>query len=149
GKYDLTAVGDFAVGAFDAVANDVLSVAISVFRRLPPQSEKAIGQQPTPVGDTSYDRERTPRKRAAVLCQVSRHDFDPAALKAVPEWRLVGWGAEAMLEAYASWPLIGKVSPAAKGICSCNDLRYLRKCWEVNHGSAEAWVPSVHGGEGR
>ncbi len=64
------ALGDFAIGAFDEVPNDVLSVVVSVFRNVASQSPESVALQPTPPDDRSYDRERTHRKRAATLCHV-------------------------------------------------------------------------------
>src|SRR4051812_20027483 len=84
--FDLRALGDFAIGAFDEVPNDVLSVVASVYRKVAPRQVESVSLQPTPPDDRSYDRERTRRKRAACLCQVGHFKFDPQALKVVPEW---------------------------------------------------------------
>jgi hypothetical protein len=46
--YDLRALGDFAIGAFDEVPNDVLSVVVSVFRKAAPDSVESVALQPTP-----------------------------------------------------------------------------------------------------
>ncbi len=62
--------------------------------------------------------DRTDRKSAATLCQVGRHTFTAADLKIVPEWPLVYWWDDAMLRAYQSAPLIGKVSPARQGLAT-------------------------------
>ena len=71
-RFDLRALGDFAIGAFDEVPNDVLSVVVSVFRKVPPAPEQSVALQPTPLDDRSYDRERTRRKRAAVLSAIRK-----------------------------------------------------------------------------
>ncbi|MCA9641390.1 MAG: SAM-dependent methyltransferase, partial [Myxococcales bacterium] len=112
-------------------------------------SGASIAQSPTPRDDNSRDNERTRRKRAATLCHVGRHEFDPAALKVVPEWPLVYWWDARRFESYASAPLFGELAPAAKGICTSDDVRYMRRSWEVPGvhvaGSAHGWVPSIHG----
>jgi len=54
-SYDLRALGDFAIGAFDEVPNDLLSVAVSVFRKLEPADTESVAIQPTPLDDRSYD----------------------------------------------------------------------------------------------
>src|SRR5207237_691158 len=69
----------------------------------------------------------------------------PAALKVIPEWPLVYWWDAEMLRAYRSAPLIGAVAPAAKGICTSDDGRYMRRPWEVK---GENWKPTIHGGKG-
>ncbi|MFV1968961.1 MAG: Eco57I restriction-modification methylase domain-containing protein, partial [Pirellulaceae bacterium] len=147
-EFDLRALGDLAIGAFDEVPNDVLSVAVSVFIRADAGTVPAIALQPTPPDDVSYDRQRTSRKRAATLCQVGRHQFEPAALKVVPEWPLVYWWNEALLSAYTGAPCIGEVAPARKGMSTGDNTRFLRKPWEVLH-AASTWLPLVKGGEGR
>jgi hypothetical protein len=38
---------------------------------------------PTPQSDKSYDRERTNRKRAAVLAHVGRFEFDPRGFEVI------------------------------------------------------------------
>jgi hypothetical protein len=148
GNFDVRCLGDFAVGAFDEVPNDVLSVVVSVIHRTGHRPDASVAQQPTPPSDTSYDRARTNRKRAATLCHEGRHTFDPAALKVVPEWPLVYWWDAEMLRLYQSAPLIGDVAPARKGLCTGNDGRFLRFCWEVP-ASHSAWPPTIHGGKGR
>src|SRR5262249_5952521 len=74
-SFSLRALGDFAIGAFDEVPNDVLSVVVSVFRKVARGLSESVALQPTPPDDRSYDRERTQRKRAAVLCQVGQYAF--------------------------------------------------------------------------
>ncbi len=92
--FDLRALGDFDRGAFEEVPDEVVSV---VGQRVSPRDAtrpRALALCPTPREDHSRDSERTQRKRAATLCQVGRHEFDPAALKVVPEWPLVYWWAQ-------------------------------------------------------
>ncbi|HRE91035.1 MAG TPA: Eco57I restriction-modification methylase domain-containing protein, partial [Myxococcota bacterium] len=146
--FDMRSLGDFAVGAFDEVPNDVLSVVVSVIHHASPRTAVSVALQPTPVGDTSYDRERTKRKRAATLTHEGRHTFDPAALKVVPEWPLVYWWDERMLRAYRSAPLIGTVAPAVKGLCTGDDTRLTARPWEQSTNPA-CWQPTIKGGKGR
>ncbi len=80
-RFDLRALGDFDRGAFEEVPDEVVSVVVSVFRKLPPRHAQSVALQPTPLDDRSRDSERTRRKRAAALCQVGRFDFQPLALE--------------------------------------------------------------------
>ncbi len=128
--YDIRSLGDFAVGAFDAVPNDVLSVTVSVIHRAEHRLERSVAQQPTPPHDTSYDRARTSRKRAATLCHMGRHHFDPAALKVVPEWPLVYWWDAADLQQYLERGTLGDKHRIAQGISTANDPRFIRFVWE-------------------
>ena len=158
--YDLRALGDFAIGAFDEVHNDVLTVVESIFRRSTavPLMSKAV--QPTPGSDLAYDRQRTPRKRAATLCQEGLHVFDTSAFKVVPGWPLPYWWNAQMLRAYQAAPLLGQMAPARLGVRTSDNTRFLRLPWELAAdlrlrpeailGSDNyAWSPYVKGGEGR
>ena len=58
-NYDLRSLGDFAVGAFDEVPNDLLSVVVSVYRNLKPVESHSVALQPTGVKiDRMIDAER-------------------------------------------------------------------------------------------
>jgi hypothetical protein len=149
--YDLRALGDFAVGAFDEVPNDLLSVVVSAFRATGPVTTGSVAQQPTPPDDLSYDRQRTKRKRAATLCHVGRHEFDPAALEVVPEWPLVYWWDATTLERYHQYPLLGDVLDIATAQSTGDNTRFRRSRWEVEIvGSAPShrWHPYVGGADG-
>ena len=161
--WDLRALGDFAVGAFDEVPNDVLSVVVSVFRKATSADVDSVAAQPTPPDDRSYDRERTARKRTAVLCQLGRHEFDPNALKVVPEWPLVYWWTRPRLAAYDQAPKLGDACVVTAGAQTSPQTRYLRCSWEPwvasiflrntsmgpgNPAPADRFVPFVGGGEG-
>jgi hypothetical protein len=128
---DLRAVGDFAVGAFDDVPNDLLSVAGTLVYGIRSQPIQSSAQMPTPVSDTSYDRARTTRKRAATLAQEGLHQFQVAGMQVVPEWPLVYWWDNQLLSLYESGNLVGEVCPAKSGAQTSDDTRYLRKPWEV------------------
>ena len=88
---DLRAIGDFAVGAFDEVPNDLLSVVVSIFRRCSPSEVMSIALQPTALDDKSYDRERTKRKRSATVCGQTVIPFRTSDRKKVPDEPLVYW----------------------------------------------------------
>ncbi len=149
---DLRSLGDFAIGAFDEVPNDVLSVVVSVFHRVAPRTDASVALQPTPPDDRSYDRERTKRKRAATLAGTGRITFSPQALQVVREWPLVYWWDKPLLERYAASPTLGDVAPVRIGLATGDNARFLRAPWEIQrsqgaspkrHGS---WVPYIKGG---
>ncbi len=153
-SWDLRALGDFAIGAFDEVPNDVLSVAVSVFRRSSPGETTSVAQQPTPPADQSYDRARTGRKRAATLCHVGRYEFDPAALKVVPEWPLVYWWSSDFLSEYNEAPKLSERFPSRKGTWTSDNTRLLRRPHEISRlcaadPSATNWLPYVGGAKGQ
>jgi hypothetical protein len=128
---DLRLVGDFAVGAFDDVANDVLSASATLVFNIRSQTIHSTAQMPSPVFDISYDRARTSRKRAATLAQEGHYRFRVADLQVVPEWPLVYWWDKPEINAYSTLPLTGDQCKIAKGVATCNDIRFLLMSWEI------------------
>lgn len=135
--HGLEALGDFDRGAFESVPDERVSVAVSIFARGASTLE-AKALCPTPREDTSRDRDRTQRKRAATLCQEGGHSFTPPALKAIPEWPLIYWWNRELLGKVAQGELVGKVGALPIGLQTGNNDRFLRRPWEVRPGSIEA-----------
>ena len=148
GHYSLAAIGDFDRGAFEGIPDEVVSVGASVFRWCKLSSDQlSQAHCPTPREDTSRDSARTDRKRTATLVQEGLYKFQALDLKVVPEWPLVYWWNSYLLSKYKERDLVGESFPAAKGLCTCNDSRYIRLAWEGVCGSD--WKPSINGGEKR
>jgi hypothetical protein len=131
-RNDLRAIGDFDRGAFDEVPNEVLAVCVPVFRRALHPGVASVAAQPTPLDDKSYDRQRTNRKRAAVLSQVGRHEFDPRGFAVIDGEPIVYWWTKAFLARYASAPKLGAISPAKFGLNTGNNGRFTRQWWEAS-----------------
>ncbi|MEZ4228796.1 MAG: hypothetical protein R3B89_06515 [Polyangiaceae bacterium] len=72
-----------------SAAQVVVSVASSVFAQLYERKRSRASGIRRRDSDSDW---RNPAS-AATLCHVGRHEFDPAALKVVPEWPLVWWDA--------------------------------------------------------
>ncbi|MDQ3263396.1 MAG: BREX-6 system adenine-specific DNA-methyltransferase PglX, partial [Myxococcota bacterium] len=158
--FDLRAIGDVDRGAFDEVPNEVLATAMSVFRRTAPASEPSVAMQPTPLSDKSYDRNRTARKRAAVLAQVGRFEFGVRLFEPVDGWPLTYWWPPQKLDLWANNPSLGTIADVRQGLATADNGRFLRKPWEIAADSlaTEAsafsnnksrWAPFVKGGAGR
>ncbi len=164
---DLRVVGDVDRGAFDEVPNELLAVVMSVFRKSPPSGTGSVALQPTPLSDRSYDRERTQRKRAALLVQDGRFEFSSPDFSVIDGRPLLYWWRREFIEEYARTPKIGETSPGRAGLISGDNGRFVRFWWETAGGSfqrwddnlkpsearqtaaAAAWVPFVLGGKGR
>jgi Eco57I restriction endonuclease. len=149
---DLRNVGDFSVGAFDDVANDVLSVAATLILNSRPYPGLSFSQMPTPVSDISYDRGRTARKRSATLAQEGRYQFRVADLHVVPEWPLVYWWDKTTLDAYRTTVLLGDIAPTAVGASTGDNTRFLRLAHElplVPLKESLSWAPFINGAKGR
>lgn len=147
-EYDLRSIGDFDRGAFDEVPNEVLAVAMAILRNAAPVSEQSVALQPTPLTDKSYDRERTKRKRAAVLAQVGRFEFNTRGFEAIEGEPIVYWWDAGTLSAYVAAVKLGDVSPARNGMSSQDNTRFLRKVWEVDHRRHSIWIDPDRPGVG-
>jgi len=160
GQFDLRALGDFDRGAFEDIPDEVVSVAASVFRKSAHLRESSA-MCPTSREDRSRDSGRTQRKRAAILCHVGRHTFDPAALKVVPEWPLVYWWSVPEFDLYARYPTFESLGGAVQGISTANNARFIRFPWEILNRSifvssktcsraliSSGWVPYIKGAAG-
>lgn len=161
---DVRALGDFAVGAFDEVPNDLLSVVVSVIHGTPPVTVNSIAQQPTATTDASYDRLRTQRKRAATIAHVGCNEFDSAALSVVANWPLVHWWTPNQIAAYAAAPKLHELMEGRLGCRTSDNVRFLRNVWELPRSEVWAyrwqdglqlppplisWVPYIKGAAGK
>jgi hypothetical protein len=162
-QFDLRGIGDFDRGAFDEVPNEVLAVAAPLIRRTLHGGERSIAVQPTPFDEVNYDRQRTNRKRAAVLAQVGRHEFDPKGFEVIEGEPIVYWWSKEFLDRYAAAPKIGRLAAVRQGMATTNNARFVRMPWEVCPGSAwlspylrneapqnesTGWVPYIKGASG-
>nr|WP_093191704.1 BREX-6 system adenine-specific DNA-methyltransferase PglX [Thiocapsa sp. KS1] len=152
--FDLRSLGDFDRGAFEEVPDEVVSVVVSIFRRLPPLTETSVALQPTPLDDRSRDGQRTRRKRAAVLSQVGKFTFHEKRLGLIPEAPALYWWDGNDIARYESPDLVGKVCPARFGLTTGDNDRFCRYTWEVTQSQVfsksgdHPWVNLIHGAKG-
>lgn len=148
--HGLRAIGDFGQGAFEHLGASFVAPSASViFREL---SGPTVALK---VDHYKSGIQFSEEKRAATLCHEGRHDFDPKALKIIPEWPLVYWWDEEMLRLYQSAPLIGEVSPGRAAQSTGDNPRFTRLVWEITRVTGQfaayptAWFPFINGGKGR
>jgi hypothetical protein len=153
-RHDLRSVGDVDRGAFDEVPNEVLAAVMTVFRRSKREGW-SVAVQPTPLSDKSYDRQRTNRKRAALMLQVGRFEFDTPGFAVIDGEPIVYWWSREFLARYAAAPKLGARDPVRTGVCTSDNTRFLRKSWEsasreISDGTdANAeWAPFISGAKG-
>ena len=161
-QFDLRALGDFDKGAFESMpTSQLISICLTVLRKSNKRDPSCVAIQPTAPGEKFWSRDRTQLKRAAVLCHVGRHVFDPGALKVVPEWPLVYWWTARFLERYSASGHMGATALIRYGLSTQNNMRWLRCVWEVPFGSTmlkdfseplgwngSDWVPYIKGAAG-
>jgi hypothetical protein len=162
-QHHLQSIGDFAVGAFDEVPNDILSVAATIIRRQCSPQLPSIGHQPTKISEPAYDRERTQRKRAATLALEGLFQFSVDDYKPVELWPLVYWWPHSLLNRYVRTPKLGENAIVTAGAQASPRDRFLHFHWEFakfavlscsDHSQLppsdeRRWVPYIGGGEGR
>src|SRR5690606_28240422 len=161
-EHDLRLLGDVDRGAFEDVPDEVLATVMSVIRRAQPGDEDAIAVQPTALDDRSRDSGRTPRKRAALLAQVGRYEFDPKGFEVIEGEPIVYWWTKEFLKKYAEAPKLGESHTVRYGLSTQNNTRWLRKPWEVARSAVMVksfsepkgwdglpWVAYIKGSEGR
>jgi hypothetical protein len=100
-----------------------------------------------------------PREKAARLeCADTRYTTQPAELARLPGSPFVyRWSKEALAD-YLSRPRLGDVAPVRVGMKTSDNLRFLRRPWELSTGDARraievgvsrTWVPYVKGAAGK
>jgi len=154
--YDLRALGDLSSGAFQEInaAQVVVSVAMACFWRDQNTGGEKVALRPFD-DETLLKAGETERKRAATLCHLGRHTFDPAALKAVPEWPLVYWWDEQTLSMFHDGEQLGKKAAVRNGLSTQDNTRFLRMIWEVSSTDVALrhivgeWALYIKGAEGR
>lgn len=131
-KYDLRSIGDFAIGAFAEVPNDVLTVAVSVFHKCTPSQTAIVAQQPTPFNKPAYDRQRTDRKIAATLAGDGIFKASAGNLYRIPGHPMVYWWRDDIIALATSGKLLGSLGNLPIGLQTGNNDRFLRRPWELN-----------------
>ena len=165
-EFDLRALGDLSSGAFQEIsaAQIVVSVAMAVVANQRPSDGQSIAHRFFD-DDILTEPGETERKRAATLCHIGHHEFDPVALKIVPDWPLVySWSAPDLDAVCRSDETRRQLEPSRQskvGMATADNTRFAsRRPWEplragyvvrTMHGavliSYEDWQPFIKGGE--
>ncbi|MEA5478119.1 Eco57I restriction-modification methylase domain-containing protein [Pseudanabaena galeata UHCC 0370] len=162
-NYDLRLLGDLETGAFEEVsaAQVILSVVMSIFRKMKPSDEKSIAFRPTPNDLKSEGN--IARKLAALLSQVNGYEFKTQNFNVIKEKPLIYWWDDAFLKRYAETPKLGDETDVKQGMATANNARFLRYPWEIKQNELficsvdddlselpqSKWVPYIKGAEGR
>ncbi len=150
GDQRLVAIGDVSWGAFREMRDN--PVVLSIIQS-GGANRKAVAVAPTDPQERVRTQVEFEKKAAGLLCHIGRHDFDPDALKVVPEWPLVYWWSADDVEFYESHKKLGEVCEVKNGVCTGNDIRFTRCAWEVNFNSNLIdkceWQFLVMGGQGK
>ena len=94
-QHQLTVLNDYGKAAF-STGGTLISTGSTIFRRHQ-GNHSSVALRTFEDYELKRDSLQPSRTMAATLCHVGRHEFDPAALKVVPEWPLVYWWAPAII----------------------------------------------------
>lgn len=141
---DIRLIGDLDKGAFESMpTSQLISVAMLIVRNAPPTSAPAVALQPTAPGEKFWGPDRTDLKRAAILAQRRRFDFDPRGFEVIDGEPLVYWWPPSFLAEYAHLPKVGESSPGRAGLISGDNVRFVRFWWETSEQAYVRWSPDV------
>jgi hypothetical protein len=146
----LVAIADLGKAAF-STGGTLISTACTVIAQAN-SSRVSVAVRPNSAEEVIRDHRQPMRTAAALMMQRGRHDFDPAALKVVPEWPLIYWWGEEDFNAYNTLPLLGSEAPAKLGANVGDNTRFHRSPWELGSGefnSGTDWCPFVKGAAGK
>jgi hypothetical protein len=160
---DLRSLGDLGTGAFSSRSmDDVISTALVVFRRAV-RTKGSVAIQAGPLSDRTRDAGKPARRNAALMCGQGRYEFDVGRLDSIAGTPIVYWWRADFLARYERAEKLSERSRVRKGICTCDDARYVRKWWEVPRDallllrasdasewrlSKNKWLPTVMGSDG-
>lgn len=131
------------------------TVAMNVSMRGVERAATSVALAPTKRGEREESIPALDRKRAAVLAQVSHHEFDPRGFALIEGEPIVYWWSKEFLADYARAPKLRDIGPVRKGIDTGDNARFVRRPWELHRaaivlGTTETeWAPYVQGGKGR
>jgi len=158
----ITCLGDLDKGAFEEMTtSQLISVSLAIVRKCESKTTRSVALQPTALGEKFWGRDRTDLKRAAILAQVGRYEFDSRGFDAINGTPLVYWWSKEFLREYKQAPKLGEVSPVRAGMQTSDNIRYLRHPWEVavllnlveqreSYTENElVWAPYIKGAAGR
>src|SRR5690606_19605199 len=116
----------------------------------------SVAIMPTPRDEREESMPAFARKKAALLAQVGRYEFDPKGFEVIEGEPIVYWWTKEFLKKYAEAPKLGERTPARQGLITGDMTRFLRRPWEVDRsviitdGRTDGrWVPYIRGAAGR
>jgi hypothetical protein len=130
------------------------TVAMSVTARGLTSLPGGVAVMPTDRSEREESIPALSRKRAALLAQVGRYEFDPGAFAAIEDEPIVYWWSKEFLARYARAPKLGQRAPVRIGMKTSNNIRFVRLPHELVPQAREAsssreWAPYMQGGAGR
>ena len=135
-EFDLRVMGDIGTYAFEQMADHVRANLSVTYVRPPSAVESvAINLAQEDVAGSNH----TAKRRAALLVQLGRVEFQTDAFRGIEGWPLVYWWSDAFLSSCYDAPGLSEVADVRNGMSTSNNARYVRCVWEVD----EVFAPSI------
>jgi hypothetical protein len=154
-EHDIRALSDLGPGAFESLGGGVVAPVLITIRR-GKAAERAMGIR---VDCSSGSRTRATLHRASLLAQVGTHTFSSEKLTHISGMPLVFWWDDNYINNYVAAPKLADVSPARMGMATSDNVRFLRRPWELRDVQIVEsvsgrrrfgnWVPYIKGADGR
>ena len=147
-------LGDLGWGAFEQMTDNPVTMSV-IWRSRPSNNSFAV----CPGSPTARNRTDENRRAlaAGLLAQVGRYEFDPKGFEVIEGEPIVYWWSKEFLRRYATTPKLGASAPVRTGVCTSDNMRFLRRTWElggkgsalsVDESSRVPWTPFVSGAKG-
>ncbi|WP_437737383.1 BREX-6 system adenine-specific DNA-methyltransferase PglX [Sorangium sp. So ce1335] len=156
----LRSMGDLMWCAFENMRH--ATVAMSVVAAGRSSTDSAVAIMPTERSEREESIPALARKRAALLAQVGRYEFDPKSCEVIEGEPIVYWWTKSFLHEYAKTQKLGDIARARGGANTGANTRLARFWWEVSlrnialaqlPNSAKTlelpWSPYILGGKDR
>jgi hypothetical protein len=137
-------VADLMWCAFENMRHATVAMAVVAAGRS--IEDRAVAQMPTLREEREESIPALAKKRAAVLAQVGRYEFDPKSFKVIDGAPIVYWWSQLFVGEYAATPKIAELAELREGLGTRDDTRFVRFIWEVS--SKPAWAPFIKGAGG-
>ena len=155
----LRSVTDLRWCAFETMRH--ATVAMGVISRGPSVGVGSVALCPTSRDEREESIPALARKRATVLAQVGRYDFNPTGFDVIEGEPIVYWWSNDFLALYAGSPKLSTLSPARAAQSTGNNTRFTRSVWEVHprlfpllssatviNEFSQRWSPFINGSDG-
>lgn len=134
----LRSIADLGPGAFSEIGGVVVSAALCVLGGQSWKADTILAADVTAAPVGAY-------AKASGLACAKVQQTQATALAALNGAPVVHWWSPDELGAYLRAPKLGEQAPVRTGICTSNNTRFIRFCWELAPHRTKAWAPLVSG----
>jgi len=157
----ISRIVDLHFGAFPEMKD--VSVAMSILANTQDSGEPVSWVRPVRSELVVRDLTQTERNISGLLAPYEIFRRRLSAFRVIQGQPLVYWWDDTFLKRYADTPKMGDINPAWQGVATTNNVRFLRKPWEVKISKIllakttepmikqqnQSWAPYIKGAAGQ